>query len=320
MTNLNAHSSSSITYLKGQPITSRSVQDRAFHYGDGFFTTLLCLDNALLNWSAHWRRLEQSAQRLRFPEGTGWLDESTVLQQIGLSVFHFNQQLGLETSSYKVLKVLVSRGLPEPHQARGYAFSKEAKPLLLIQVSQQTEPLNFPPLMGLNQGLDEACYSMDIECCQTQACIQPQLAGVKHLNRLANVLARTEVLQKQQDEGIMLNALGFVIGGTQSNLFMIKGHQVITPKLDKSGVEGTTRYQLSSLLGSLGWEWLEADITLKWLQTADELFLSNAIRGIMPVRKLESKLFKVDNSLKIQEEWSKWQLRNALVLKREHLC
>ncbi len=306
----------SITYLNGQAIESISVQDRALHYGDGFFTTILVADRFILNWSAHCRRLKQSAVRLQFPV----LDESQLLQQIEQALTQFKSQTKREqhatdTATY-VVKVLVSRGV----SGRGYAISEPFHPITLVQVSlapltvgvstecvapsePQTLKLNFPPPMALQ-----------IECCQTQASIQTQLAGVKHLNRLDNVLARTEVAEKQHQEGLMLNALGDVISGTQSNLFLLKDRTLITPVLDLSGVEGTTRYQLHQLAQALGFDWQERRVTLNDLHQVDELFLSNAVRGIMPIKQFEQTPYAITKTLKIHQAWCQRhaQLAHAL--------
>jgi 4-amino-4-deoxychorismate lyase len=297
--------SNSVTYLNGQPIDALSVQDRAVQYGDGFFTTLLVVNEVALNWSAHWRRLQITAKRLHFAT----LNESQLLQQITQSVIQFDPAC----AQTKVVKLLISRG----QSGRGYAIPKKVQPMMLVQVS--TAPiqvavvkkdgitmsqLNFPPPMLLI-----------LETCHTQANIQVQLAGLKHLNRLDSVLAQTEVQQKQQAEGIMLNAMGHVVGGTQSNLFMIKDQVLITPKLHLSGVEGTTRYQLSRLAKSLGLRWQEMEICLEALRLADELFLSNAVRGIMPIKQFEQQCFSTKQGTAIHHAWNQWQAENALFLK-----
>ncbi|MCF6298853.1 MAG: aminodeoxychorismate lyase [Thiomicrorhabdus sp.] len=300
--------SKTLTYLNGQPVKHLSVQDRAVQYGDGFFTTLLVVNDRVLNWSAHWRRLRQSAERLQFAA----LDESLLLQQTAQAVAAFNP----ECNATHIVKLLVSRG----ESGRGYAIPERATPLVLVQISHaptqvtvsqsatKMPALNFPPPMALQ-----------VQVCNTHTSIQMQLAGIKHLNRLDSVLAQTEVRQKQQQEGIMLNALEQVVGGTQSNVFMIKAQTLITPKLHLSGVEGTTRYQLSHLAPLLGLRWQEADLSLEELLSADELFLSNAVRGIMPIKQLEQQCFSTKQGIEIHHSWNQWQAENALFLKGD-LC
>ncbi len=295
-------SSTSVTYLNGHVIKSVAVQDRALHYGDGFFTTILLADEWILNWAAHWRRLKKSALRLRF----NTLDESQFLQQIAQAVTQFNLHNGRESSRTRVVKVMVSRGT----SGRGYAIPESFELVILIQVSivpfrvEITPKLNFPP----------PPVPQHIECCQTHASIQMQLAGVKHFNRLDSVLARTEVEKKGHQEGIMLNALGQVISGTQSNLFLLKGNVLITPLLDLSGVEGTTRYQLSKHIHELGLRWQARHVTLKELHQADELFLSNAIRGIMPIKQFHKTVYSSTQTLTIHQWWNEKQSQLAVRL------
>ncbi|VAW49847.1 Aminodeoxychorismate lyase, partial [hydrothermal vent metagenome] len=266
---------------------------------------LLVVDDFLLNWSAHWRRLRISAARLQFAA----LDEPQLLQHIAQSIHLFDPL----SCSTKVVKVLVSRG----EAGRGYAIPKQASSQVWVQVStapiqveclQQTPAqapiLNFPPPMALQ-----------LERCQTQVSIQIQLAGIKHLNRLDSVLAQTEVREKQHQEGIMQNAFDQVICGTQSNVFLIKGQTILTPKLHLSGVEGTIRYQLQKLAAGLGFRWKETEIDWAQLQQADELFLSNAVRGIMPIQQFETTSFATEQSTALYHAWNQWQATNSLCLK-----
>jgi len=133
----------SVTYLNGHAIESVGVQDRALHYGDGFFTTLLVVDEWALNWAAHWTRLKKSTLRLRF----NTLDESQLLQQIAQAVTQFNLQNGDESPATRVVKVRVSRGI----SGRGYAIPEFFEPVILIQVSTAplkvavTPKINLPP-------------------------------------------------------------------------------------------------------------------------------------------------------------------------------
>ncbi len=112
----------------------------------------------------------------------------------------------------------------------------------------------------------------------------------------------------------MLNALAQVVSGTQSNVFMLKGNALITPALDLSGVEGTTRYQLSQHIHELGLSWQARPVTLKELHQADELFLSNAIRGIMPVKQFEQTEYPSTLTLNIHQWWNDKQAQFAVPL------
>ena len=290
------------TWINGSLSDAVSVSDRGLQYGDGFFTSILMVDGALCNWSAHWRRISLSLSRLQFPA----LDEALLLQQISSALLAESDEL---VKGSKVLKVLITRG----SAGRGYQIPAEMDANIIFQLSNS--PVQFSSIFKSELEPDLEPEALNISLCQTQASIQVQLAGIKHLNRLENVLARTEVVNRGQQEGLMLNAFQHVISGTQSNLFMIQGDQLITPKLGQSGVEGTTRYQLSLMAASLGFVWDEADITLSELQQADELFLANAVRGIMPIAQLEGQPFSTEKTLQIHQAWTEWQQQNTLSLK-----
>ncbi len=277
------------SWVDGQEQNLLEVLDRAVQYGDGFFTTMLSAEGQLYNWSAHWRRLSESASRLGFPE----MEEQSVLQQLAQALTGNERPV--------VVKVIVSRGLG----GIGYQPPVEAKPRIIIQVSPH-------PLYKKTADMTEMHPAMAVTLCKSVCAINPQLAGIKHLNRLENVLARAELIGTEFAEGIMLNARQQVISATQSNVFLIKGQQLVTPKLIDSGVEGTTRYQLRFLVESLGLEWIEREVALEEIRDADELFLSNAVRGIMPVKEFMNTKFAVERVVEIQQAWLEWQQNNAI--------
>lgn len=277
------------TWVDGQVQSTLDVLDRAVQYGDGFFTTMLAAEGQLYNWPAHWRRLSASVVRLGFPE----IEEQTVLQQLRQALTGNLQPI--------VVKVIVSRGLG----GIGYQPPVEAKPRIIIQASPH-------PTYKKASDMTEMHPAMAVALCESICAINPQLAGMKHLNRLENVLARAELAGTAFSEGIMLNARQKVISATQSNVFLIKGTRLITPALVESGVEGTTRHQLRFLSESLGLEWIECEITLDEIRNADELFLSNAVRGIMPVKEFMDMKFAVERVVEIQQAWSQWQQNNAI--------
>ncbi|MDG6778281.1 aminodeoxychorismate lyase [Thiomicrorhabdus sp. zzn3] len=291
------------TWVDGQPQNQIEIADRALQYGDGFFTTMLVSGNRLFNWSAHWRRLQSSAERLGF---------ATLDEVQALSLLRPVLQKAVElrpTQPFCVLKIIVSRGAG----GIGYQPPAEAVGRVIIQLMPH-------PLFRTENELRAPLPPIDAMICQTQAGIQPQLAGMKHLNRLENVLARAELAASAPPffgEGIMLNADEEVISGTQSNVFVIQGQTMLTPPLTRCGVEGTTRYQLQFLAKHLGLVWQEQRLTLQHLQDAPALFFSNAVRGIMPVQHLVHNgvnvaTYEVEAVVQIQQAWSDWQNDNAL--------
>ena len=277
------------TWVNGEPQSTTTIHDRGLHYGDGFFTTILINNKQILNWSAHWRRIENSCSVLNFPvpdssQLKGWIAKAL------LSYLNEKQEKNC------VLKILFTRGVG----GIGYQAPSETKLncLFIIKPSPITN-------------IETANQPMEVGLCNHLASISG-LAGIKTLNRLENVMARTEIVTSGFTEGIMINHNQQIACGTQSNVFIIQDKRVITPKLDLSGVEGTTRYQLMSLLPDLGYQVEEAELTLEQLHQADELFFSNAVRGIQPVNKFLNSEFCCEQTKSIHQAWLNWQIKNAI--------
>lgn len=287
-------------WLNGEKQRFVGIDDRGLLYGDGFFTTILVLDQKVMNWSAHVWRIQQACDKLALPKAdlvliSQWL--ATALQ----SYFSENNQQSC------IAKILMTRG----HGGVGYQMPHIIQPNILIYL----KPVD---IATDNQKLTMNT-PVDVGLCTHLASIS-SLAGIKHLNRLENVMARTEIADAGFAEGIMLNMNQQVISGTQSNIFMVKDSVFYTPELNNSGVEGTTRYQLLNIIQSLGWSVKQQLLTLDDINSADELFFCNAVRGIQPVatfRQQESSLkeFAQNWTQKIHQAWSDYQFNNALSLK-----
>jgi 4-amino-4-deoxychorismate lyase len=116
---------------------------------------------------------------------------------------------------------------------------------------------------------------------------QPALAGMKHLNRLEQVQARAEWSDSDIAEGLMLDTANRLVEGVMSNLFLVKAGLVATPRLHRCGVAGVVREVILNRLSMRCAPVVEADLTLDDLYAADEVFLSNSVIGILPVRKIE---------------------------------
>ncbi|WP_319381424.1 aminodeoxychorismate lyase [Thiomicrorhabdus sp.] len=292
-----------MTWVNGLRCAELSVSDRGLQYGDGFFTTAVIACGQLLNWSAHWRRIRNSAERLDFPE----ISEALLMDETAKAFQALNVSSGLASQTW-ILKILITRG----SGGRGYQPPLEPKLSRILQFSRSPEDFVC----------SEAAVTLPIQpsisigVCRTRAAIQPQLAGIKHLNRLENVLARAEL--GAVPEGIMLNGDNDLVGGTQSNLFILKNGCLLTPELSKCGVEGTTRYQLMNLARTCFRGGREARLQLSDLAEADSVFLANAVRGIMPVRSLETATgvlrFANRELNDWQVAWQKFQSENGLDL------
>jgi len=122
--------------------------------------------------------------------------------------------------------------------------------------------------------------------CDLRLSAQPLLAGIKHLNRLENVLARNEWQDPQIREGLLLDQQGRVIEGTMSNLLLLTGTVLLTPALAQCGVAGVTRERILQSAARLGWQVKVGDVSVEQLLAADEVGVCNSLIGLWPVRAL----------------------------------
>lgn len=239
-----------------------SVMDRGLHYGDGIFETIACVDNQLQFWPQHLARMAAGAKKLKisFPDEALWLEDIQSL---------FDQQV---TDRSCIIKLILTRGIGE----RGYR--NPAKPLPNRIAIKADWPDN------VDQVADRGAR---IRICETRLSVSPQLAGIKHLNRLENVLARNE-WQDEYDEGLMMDFQDNIIEGTMGNVFAVKQGILYTPVLNQCGVDGIIRQQLLLIADELNIQVQESNITQVELAQMDEMLLTNSVIGIWPVTEFDS--------------------------------
>ena len=238
--------------------------DRGLHYGDGLFETIACVDGRLQFWDEHIERMQHGAKQLGI--------ESAAIDHFKDDALNLMQEKSI---SHGVVKLMLTRGQSE----RGYRSPSAQKTTRIVIISHTTE---YPETFA-TEGI-KACF------CQHPVSKNARLAGIKHLNRLDNVLARSE-WQDEYQEGLMLDETDNVIEGTMSNIFAVKNNQLYTPSLNLSGVDGIIRSQILSIAQEQGIEINITDIKSEALNEMDEIFICNSIIGIWPVRSLGSKIF-----------------------------
>ena len=247
-----------------------SVDDRGLAYGDGLFETLAYVNGQLQNWDLHWQRLQIGATRLNIhiPAQDFFLD------QIYKCLKHSKVPESLIENGLCVVKVFVTRGVG----GRGYLFPEVEDNTIRIRL----HPWPVRSLVDYQQGINTVV-------CQTMLAVQPALAGIKHLNRLEQVLARNEFDSTKFQDGIMLSQSDEtdvlkkrVIEGTSSNLFFVIDSKLCTPKIDNCGIQGTIREVIltSEIQVQQGYYHLEQ------LKEATEVFLTNSVFGVVPVRSI----------------------------------
>jgi 4-amino-4-deoxychorismate lyase len=239
-----------------------AVNDRGFQYGDGLFETVAVRDGMPLLWSRHLARLHRGAERLGLA-----LPDAAVLTREAHALCH-----GLARA---VLKLVISRG----PGARGYRLPASPQPTRVLSVVDGPVTL-------------DATDTATVRLCATRLSLQPALAGVKHLNRLEQVLARAE-WGDDYSEGLMSDTAGNIIEGTASNVFLVADGVLCTPDVSQCGVAGVVRELVLERAPALGIRCLVQPITLDLLYRADEMFLTNSLIGVRPVTRLEQRTYAI---------------------------
>jgi 4-amino-4-deoxychorismate lyase len=250
--------------INGEPGDCISVRDRGFQYGDGLFETLAVVDGEPLLWERHLRRLFHGAARL----GIGAPAEELLRDEA---------ERVCRGAARAVLKIVVTRGA----SGRGYAPAPDTAPTRAVCLSP------WPDYPSRHR-----THGVAVRFCRTMISRNGTFAGLKHLNRLEQVQARGE-LDADHAEGLMRDELGHVIEGTMTNLFVVRANELLTADLSHSGVEGVMRAlvieRAAALTPACRVTTLDRDAVLN----ADEVFLTNSLIGLWPVRRLEAREFSV---------------------------
>lgn len=249
-----------ITLVDGTPSTAVSCANRAFMYGDGLFETLPLVDGAPQHWERHFARLQAGAVRLGIdcPPAVAFLAD-----------LH-DALAAADPLPRAVLKITLIRG----DGGRGYAPAPTAPAVRVVQLFAW-------PVTTMTENLE-------IILCANPLGINPRLAGMKHLNRLEQVLGADEVARAGADEGVMFDVHDCAIAGTRSNLFVVHGKEVSTPRLNTAGIDGIMRQVVMEHLARGGHRVRESVITRADLASCTELFLTNSLRGVQSVSRLRS--------------------------------
>lgn len=259
--------------IDGQRAALLAADDRGLQYGDGVFRTLRVVAGQPRWWDEHITKLSEDASRLGLaaPDATIWEAD---LAQIGL-----NGRDG-------IIKLLLTRG----SGPRGYSppVNANVRRICLFEVVAPTPT----PSSGLT-----------LRICDLRLGWQPRLAGIKHLNRLENVLARAEWSVPEIHEGVLLDQADNVISGVMSNLFVWSDQRLLTPQLHRCGVAGVARARLMRLARGQGIEVLETQLNLQALFDAEEVMLSNCVMGLRRVARLADKTWP---DLVISDQLAGW--------------
>jgi len=250
-------------WINGKADNKLDVSDRALAYGDGFFTTMSLKQGKIGLWSLHKKRISLSLSQLNFP--------AMDLFELELELFELAKSKG-----EGVLKLIISRG----SGGRGYSIAGCNKPMRIV--FWMAAPSHY-----------EAYRTSGIELinCQTPISGIPQLAGLKTLNRLEQVLIKQEIEAAGAQEGVVCDLDGNMVECGSANLFWRVGKQVFTPSLAVCGVNGVMRQHIMYLLSSSEFSLSEVFKPIASLELADEIWLTNSLMPILPVKNYNGRYF-----------------------------
>jgi 4-amino-4-deoxychorismate lyase len=255
-----------------------SVFDRGFSYGDGVFRTMKIRNGLPVSWPFHYQKLVADCAAI------GIVCPSAELLMGDLQKL-FEKELFSEDLT-QVAKIIITRGEGE----RGYAPPVITVPTRVVIKS------SLPQYAESNYD-----KGVQLHVCDIKLAAQPKLAGIKHLNRLENVLARMEWREEFIFDGLLLDPAGNVIECTMSNVFARFGSELLTPDLSLCGVSGITRQRILGLGGVLGLNVGVKSLTLAQILQADEIIICNSLFGAFQVIQINNKTWpQQDLAVKIR--------------------
>ena len=271
-----------LSYVNGKPGQSIAVTDRGLNYGDGLFETILCCQGQLILFDEHLQRLLKDSRRLYIQ-----IDEQKLKNELDVLLVEISKAGALTG----VVKIVITRAF----SGRGYGYNKNADSNRLLQYYAG---LSYPNDFQRGVRLSLADYRLGVN---------RELAGIKHLNRLDQVLAYNAVQRSLYQESIVSGSGGELVECVTSNLFIIKAGELFTPDLSQAGVQGVMRdYILTVVAPRLRIASHIKKLYIDDLMKADEVFICNSVFGLWPVIAVHVKEYvKGEGTAAIQQEINK---------------
>ncbi|BBL78183.1 2-keto-4-methylthiobutyrate aminotransferase [Rubrobacter xylanophilus] len=258
---------SSLVWIDGRLLAPGEAgldpRDRGYALGDGLFETMLCREGGVPLLARHLARMRRGAEVL----GMHLPPETELAGAVARTV----KANGLQDGA---VRLTVSRGVPE---VRGLLPTGRERATVVVQA----HPYAYP----------EELYRRGMEAitCGIRRNERSPLARIKSLSYLENVLARREAAVRGADEAILLNTADMLAGASAANVFLVRGGGLITPEVDAGALPGVARGVVLELAGRLGLEVEERPVEPGELAAAEGCFLTNALMGIMPVRRVDGR-------------------------------
>jgi 4-amino-4-deoxychorismate lyase len=243
--------------VNGQQLDSLSLLDRGLQYGDGLFETISLINGVAPLWDRHYARLQRGCELLAIePPAKAQLHDE--IMQVGSGV------------TRAVVKIIVTRAT----HGHGY-FPALGQPTRIVM------RMDWVPVAA-----DSYRQGIAVHLCSVRLASGSVVAGIKHLNRLEQVLAAQEIAAQGCSEGILCDVDGNVIEGLMANLFWVSDGQLFTPPIDRCGVAGVMRAEVMAMAESLALTVHEKRTSIDAIWQADACFLTSAVKGIVPIKQI----------------------------------
>jgi 4-amino-4-deoxychorismate lyase len=249
--------------VNGSPAELVSVRDRGLQYGDGLFETMRAEHGRLRWFERHLARLALGCERLGLPPPDGALLRGEAESLAG-------------SAPRALVKVILTRGAAT---ARGYRPAGDERPTRIVSMHEWPPPAPAEWRAGLSS---------------VRLGVNPLLAGIKHLNRLEQVLAQRAAGAIGLDEVLMASSAGELVGGSMSNVFLWFDDLLLTPPVADCGVAGVMRSLVLEAAAGLGIGLRIVPVPLAELTRAGAMFVSNVRLGVQPVHWFEGRRLGVD--------------------------
>lgn len=248
-------------WINGQAQAQIAVADRGLQYGDGCFTTARVLEGKIVWLPLHMARLRQDTARLHIPF-TAWDTLQVEMEQAAQGV------------EQGVVKTIVTRGTG----GRGYSTLSCSEPTRIVMQTGYPAHYTAWRQQGITLGISPVRLGRN-----------PRLAGIKHLNRLEQILIRQEMEAQGVDDVVVLDTEGDLVECCAANLFWRKGYQVFTPDLSVAGVSGVARQHVMACLSQHpDYQLQVVREPVTTLADADEVLVCNALMPVLPVNQIDT--------------------------------
>ncbi len=242
----------------------------SFAFGDGLFETMRMHDGNIINRHLHFDRLRKGMKVLQYETSTSLFEN--ISENISILVRKNHEKENAR------IKLSLTRS--------ANSFGDYQKVDYLIE----TEKAEMP--VFVEKGLSTVIYEASTKG-------MGMLSNLKTKNYLLSILAFRFAKAENTDEGIILNAQGRVCETSIANIYFTEGGKIFTPALSEGCVAGTVRHWLIHQISDSPFRVFETECTVDRLMHADEVFISNAIRWIQPLKKIGNKEYSIDTSRNI---------------------